>query len=60
MTVRRFGRSWFHDKRSAILIVPSVVAQMARKFVIDAAHVDFKKIKVGLETPIWWDDVPFG
>ena len=57
---RRFGRDWFQEERSAILIVPSVVARMERNIVINASHAEFSKIKVGLETPIWWDERLFG
>ena len=52
---RRFGRGWYSENRSAILIVPSVVARMERNIVINCRHPDFVNIKVGLETPIWWD-----
>ena len=55
-TARRFARSWYADKRSAILIVPSVVARMERNIVIHTGHEDFKTIKPGLEVPIWWDE----
>ena len=52
---RRFGREWYRQNRSAILIVPSVVARMERNLVINARHPDFAGLKVGLETPVWWD-----
>ena len=38
------------------IIVPSVVARMGRNFIFNTSHEDFKQIKVGLETPIWWDN----
>ena len=53
---RQFGRSWFREQRSAILIVPSVVARMERNFIFNTSHPDFGAIAAGLETPIWWDD----
>ena len=53
---RQFGRSWYREARSAILIVPSVVARMERNFVFNTGHPEFDRIKTGLETPIWWDD----
>ncbi|MCX7560552.1 RES domain-containing protein [Sulfitobacter sp. F26204] len=55
-TARRFGRSWYSEKRSAILIVPSVVARMEKNIVFNSLHDDFKLISVGLEIPIWWDE----
>ena len=52
---RRFGRQWYVDNRSAILIVPSVVARMERNIVINCRHSNFEGLAVGLETPVWWD-----
>lgn len=52
---RRFGRSWYAQTGSAILIVPSIVARMDRNIVFHTGHADFRTIKTGLETPIWWD-----
>ncbi len=53
---RRFGRKWFSEVRSALLIVPSVVARMERNILFHTAHDDFPRITPGLETPIWWDE----
>lgn len=53
---RRFGHDWYAERRSAILIVPSVVARIERNVVINADHADHKRISHGLETPIWWDE----
>ena len=52
---RRFGRQWYVENRSAILIVPSVVARMERNLVINGRHADYEGLTVGLETPVWWD-----
>ena len=52
---RRFGRAWYREKRSAILIVPSVVARMEQNVVINRRHSDSDALIVGLETPVWWD-----
>ncbi len=52
---RQFGRAWYREARSAILIVPSVVARMERNIVFNASHPEFGNVSVGLETPIWWD-----
>ncbi|MEL6479673.1 MAG: RES domain-containing protein [Pseudomonadota bacterium] len=52
---RLFGRSWYREKRSATLFVPSVVARGERNLVINADHPDFAKIKTSLETPVAWD-----
>ena len=52
---RPFGSKWLTDNRSAILVVPSFVARLETNVLINPAHPDFKTIKTGLETPIWWD-----
>ena len=52
---RRFGRRWYDESRSTILLVPSVVARMERNVVINRRHPDFQSLSVGLETPVWWD-----
>lgn len=57
---RRFGSAWYMKNRSAILIVPSVVARMERNIVINTRHPDFARLTVGLETPVWWDQRLFG
>lgn len=59
-TARRFGRVWYNEKRSALLVVPSVVARMERNFVFNAGHPDFARIRTGLEIPVWWDERLFG
>jgi len=43
------------DCRSAILIVPSVVARMERNILINPAHPDASGITTALPQPIWWD-----
>ncbi|WP_025897184.1 RES family NAD+ phosphorylase [Sneathiella glossodoripedis] len=56
MGSRAFGAKWFREKRSCILLVPSVVARMEQNIIINATHNDFAGISAGLETPVWWDD----
>jgi RES domain-containing protein len=53
---RAFGAKWCQEKRSAILIVPSFVARVDQNVVINCAHPDFPKLRVGLEYPVFWDD----
>lgn len=52
---RRFGHQWYEENRSAILLVPSVVARVERTVVINSRHADFNRLTAGLETPVWWD-----
>lgn len=55
-TARRFGRRWFTEQRSAILIVPSVVARCERNILFNTRHPDFATVTTSLESPVWWDD----
>lgn len=52
---RRFGRRWHEECRSALLIVPSVVARMEHNILFHTGHPQFAAIRPGLETPVWWD-----
>jgi RES domain-containing protein len=53
---RAFGAKWYRELRSAILIVPSVVARLESNVLINAEHEDFSRMKVSRERPIWWDE----
>lgn len=53
---RRFGRDWYGENRSAILIVPSVVARMEQNVVINGRHPEFANLVVGPEKPVLWDE----
>lgn len=57
---RRYGHEWYERRRSAVLIVPSVVARMEENLVINADHPDAGGIVIGLERRIWWDERLFG
>ena len=52
---RAFGGAWVEQGRSAILLVPSVVARLEQNVVINAAHPDTGRFSHGLETPLTWD-----
>jgi RES domain-containing protein len=53
---RTFGDQWYDEKRSAILLVPSVVTLgPERNVVIHAEHPDYKYIKVDPPHPVQWD-----
>lgn len=53
---RSFGRDWYAENRSAVLIVPSVIARMENNLVINARHPDFPGVEIGPEAPVWWDE----
>lgn len=50
-----YGEAWHRDQRSAILIVPSVVARLDRNILINLIHPDAAKITSSMAEPIWWD-----
>ncbi|MCW3477633.1 RES family NAD+ phosphorylase [Limobrevibacterium gyesilva] len=52
---KKFGEAWQQEKRSVLLIVPSVVARMEHNFLINPEHPEFPRITHGLHRPVWWD-----
>ncbi|MCY4276290.1 MAG: RES domain-containing protein [Gammaproteobacteria bacterium] len=52
---RRYGRDWYAEARSAVLVAPSVVARVENNIVLNCQHPEFADISAGLETPVWWD-----
>ena len=52
---RAFGSIWLEERRSALLIVPSVVAPIDHNVLINPNHPDSQGISVGDEQPVRWD-----
>lgn len=57
---RDFGEEWCLSRRSAVLIVPSVVARPENNVLINPAHDEFRLITCGLHQPVYWDRRLFG
>ncbi|TLX08239.1 RES family NAD+ phosphorylase [Rhizobium sp. MHM7A] len=57
---QEFGEGWCQEKRSAILLVPSVVARVDRNVLINPAHPEFASITASLHEPVFWDRRLFG
>jgi len=55
-----FGEAWCAQRRSLILIVPSVVARIERNIIINPAHPDFRHVQSSLHEPVFWDRRLFG
>ncbi|PRD43723.1 hypothetical protein C5748_10795 [Phyllobacterium phragmitis] len=55
-----FGETWCLDRRSLILLVPSVVARLDRNVLINPAHPEFGAIQTTLHQPVYWDRRLFG
>jgi RES domain-containing protein len=54
-SAKTFGERWQREKRSAILIVPSVVARIEHNVLINPEHGEFPRITTSLHQPVWWD-----
>ena len=57
---KSFGEHWCKQQRSAILLVPSVVARLDRNALINPAHPEFPTIQASLHEPVYWDRGLFG
>lgn len=55
-----YGEAWCRERRSAILLVPSVIARLDRNVLINPAHPDFALIEASLHEPVFWDRRLFG
>jgi RES domain-containing protein len=50
-----FGEAWCLERRSAILVVPSVVARLDSNILINHNHPEFRSITASLHLPVFWD-----
>jgi RES domain-containing protein len=52
---RDFGDQWLKEAKSAILIVPSVVAKLDRNALVNPIHPDAKKLTISEPKEVIWD-----
>lgn len=57
---REFGNAWIREQRTAVLLVPSVVARIEANVLFNPAHPDFEKIVAGNPQAVIWDARLFG
>ena len=57
---RAVGDAWIRERRSAVLVVPSVVARKEYNIVLNPAHPGFSQIRPGPPEPVLWDARLFG
>jgi RES domain-containing protein len=57
---KQYGETWHAERRSALLIVPSIPARIERNILISLDHPDAAGIRHQLPEPVWWDDRLFG
>jgi RES domain-containing protein len=53
---RGFGDAWLAQMRSAVLLVPSVVARVEFNALVNPAHPDAARIVVAEPCPVLWDE----
>jgi RES domain-containing protein len=54
-TTRAFGDRWYDQRRTPVLIVPSVVTRVERNILINQEHPDFARIRASRPLPVRWD-----
>ena len=57
---RAFGDAWIRERRTAVLVVPSVVARREGNVLINPQHPDFGSIVAGGAEAVIWDARLFG
>jgi len=53
---RGYGDRWYDEGRTAVLIVPSVLARPERNIAINQEHPDFARIRATAPKPVDWDE----
>lgn len=57
---KAFGLQWHEERRSALLLVPSIPARLERNILINPLHPDAAAITHELPEPVWWDERLYG
>jgi RES domain-containing protein len=57
---RRFGDQWYDEGRTAVLLVPSIVARPEHNIAINQDHPEFRRIRATAPKPVIWDERLFG
>lgn len=52
---QQIGAAWVSSQSSAVLSVPSVIIPQERNYLLNPAHADFKKIRIGKPEPFSFD-----
>ena len=54
-TARAFGDRWVDERRTPVLLVPSLVTLVERNVLINQEHPDFARIRASHPMPVRWD-----
>ena len=54
-SAREFGNKWYDERRTAVLLTPSVVTRVERNVLISPEHAGFPLIRAGQPLPVRWD-----
>ncbi|MFA6051773.1 MAG: RES domain-containing protein [Methylobacter sp.] len=54
-SARAFGDQWLNEARSAVLIVPSVIARLDRNALVNPLHPDANKLIIAAPEKVIWD-----
>lgn len=52
---RALGDRWYDERRTAVLLVPSLVTRIERNVLINQEHPDFVRIRASAPLPVRWD-----
>ena len=52
---RSFGNRWYDERRTPVLVVPSLVTLVERNVLINQDHPDFPRIRASQPLPVRWD-----
>jgi RES domain-containing protein len=53
--IKQIGDSWVESQGSVILEVPSAIVPTEKNFLVNPAHTDFNKLKIGTPTKLEFD-----
>jgi len=53
---RAFGDRWYDERRTPVLMVPSVATRIERNILLNQEHPDFARIRASQPSPVRWDE----
>jgi len=53
---RNIGNSWYDQRRTPVLMVPSVITRVESNILINQEHPQFGSIRASQPVPVRWDD----